>query len=270
MLSSDESKPSALPQNWNAGNGNYGFRYSHSQSSMQYLVKINRLGAKTVVMALGVGDDKTTSFDIVTKDYTSESFFPYTKSEDASRRRLEDGFISENRIADLASLVKINIVQKLIPGLSKPGYEEDHIAGAAASAGERRSARPDDEYQPHPEFGSMGVPRPYGDFPQAGPRPLPDGGERPPGFDDEYGVFQRPRGFGYPQGGRNPLSIGADDLNPPGLGPNPLLRGPFFGEGGNGMGGIGGGMGGMGGMHPSPDHPMFGGRGGGGPYGDLR
>jgi hypothetical protein len=92
---------------------------------------------------------------------------------------------------------------------------------------------------------------PYGNTP-----PVPAGGERPPGFDDEYEIFNQPRG-GYMPPGPNPLSIGHDDLNPPGLGPNPPLRGPFFGEGG----GFGGGFGsGSGGMHPGPDHPMFGGQ----------
>lgn len=217
---------------------------------MQYLVKVNRLGVKTVVIALGVGDDKTTSFDVVTRDFTSESFFPYTRDT----KKLEDGFISENRIADLASLVKINIIQKLVPGLSKPGYEEERGSGASGVSSARQQPRPDNEYQD-----PQGVPRPYGgpygpEFPRGQQPPIPDGGERIPGFDDDYEILQQPRGFGFSQGGRNPLSIGADDLNPPGLGPNPPLRGPFFGEGGGGMGG----------MHPSPDHPMFGGGGDGG------
>jgi hypothetical protein len=239
---------------------------------MQYLIKIQRLGGKTVIMGLALGDNKTTSFDIETKDFTCESFFPYT-ADDEERKRLEEAFISENRMKDLANLVKINILQKLIPGLYKPGYEEERVDRGSEQQPPRQQPRPDIDDGQDP----LRVPRPYGTpyggFPPRGPAPIPAGGEPMPGFDDEYEILQGPRGgygyppgggggYGYPPGGRNPLSIGADDLNPPGLGPNPPLRGPFFGEGG-GMGGMGG-MGPMGGMHPTPDHPMFGGRGGNG------
>ena len=222
---------------------------------MQYLVKINRLGGKTVVMGLGLGDDKTASFDVVTKDFTSESFFPYSSDQP---KTLQDGFISPNRMSDLAILVKINIVQKLVPGIIKPGYQEEE----ETRGGGGQAPRQQQQTRPHPDGGHdpLRVPRPYGspygEVPRGGPPPIPAGGERIPGFDDEYGVYQPPggrSGYGYPPGGRNPLGIGADDLNPPGLGSNPPLRGPFFGEGS-----------GMGGMHPTPDHPMFGGRGGGG------
>ncbi|KAL7275307.1 hypothetical protein RUND412_001750 [Rhizina undulata] len=266
----EATNPRPLPRNWNATPGSYGFRYAHEQSSMQYLIKCNRLGSKTVIMGLGLGDDKTTSFEVVTNDFLSESFFPYTAQElagenqsgDAAPPRytsppLENGFISASRITDLAILVKINIVQKLMPGLVKPGYEEERSGEGGQQQQPRNRGDFNDPLPPR-------VPHPYGGpqndplrYPRPGP-PLPVGGERPPGFDDEYEILQGPRGVYPPLGGRNPLSIGADDLNPPGLGPNPPLRGPFFGEGGGGYGG----MGPMGGMHPTGDHPMFGGRGG--------
>lgn len=35
---------------------------------MQYLLKVSRLGSNAVVMALALGDDKTSSFDIPVKD----------------------------------------------------------------------------------------------------------------------------------------------------------------------------------------------------------
>jgi hypothetical protein len=238
---SDESDPKPLPSNWNATSGSYGFKYSHSQSSMQYLIKTNRLGGKTVIMGLGLGADKTTSFDIVTKDFIDESFF----QQEVSTKKLEDVFFSENRMIDLASLIKINIIQNLMPGLHKLGYEEEGNRGPERA--ERERPRPEDD-------DPLRVPRPYGDphggYPRQGPPPIPAGREPMPGFDDEYEILQQPRGHPeFPR--RSPFSIGADDLNPPGLGPNPLLMGPFFDEGS-----------GMGGMHPTPDHPMFGGRGG--------
>ncbi|KAL0638366.1 hypothetical protein Q9L58_002672 [Maublancomyces gigas] len=235
------SSPQPLPASWNATPGAYGFRYAHAQSSLQYLLKVNRLGGKTVIMALGLGDDKTASFDVVTRDFLSESFFPYTlhtapTSTTTTAQPLENAFISASRITDLATLFKINIVQKLIPGLSKPGYTED--PPAPASPPPQRHPAPN----PYADPLRSAPPRnPYGDPLRYPPprRPLVPGADRPPGFDDDYEVLVPPHGGGY--GGRHPLSIGADDLGPPRLGPGGA---PFFG-----------------GMHPTGDHPMFGGRG---------
>lgn len=147
-------------------------------------------------------------------------------------------------------------MQRLVPGLMK-----EEAAAFGAGRGDRAAqedARTQEERRPRllEEVEEPRVPRPGFGFGQQ-QQPIPEG-LRPPGWEDEYEVLSGPRG-GYGgsfPGGRNPLSIGADDLNPPGLGPNPPMRGPFFGEGGVGAGG---GMGGMGGMHPGPDHPMFGG-----------
>lgn len=193
-------------------------------------------------MGLGLGDDKTASFDIVTRDFLSESFFPYTSATTAAAQPLENAFISASRISDLAILLKINIVQKLIPGLSKPGYTEDSPAPYAARTGP----------PPNPYTNPLRVgppPNPYADplrYPPPHRPMVPSGADRPPGFDDDYEILTPPHGGGY--GGRHPLSIGADDLGPPGLGP----RAPFFD-----------------GMHPTGDHPMFGGSGGGGGGGGV-
>lgn len=261
----DATTEKPLPTVWNNSNS-YSFRYAHEQSSLEFLIKISRLGNKVVIFGVGVGDDKTASFDIVTSDYTSGSFFPYTSGDDVGdeesggqRRRLRDGYISESRMSDLASLVKINILQKLLPGLHKPGYQEESaVASSSSSSAAPNRPRPDDHdplRMPPPHFEPPNPYRPYN------PPPIPAGGERPPGFDDEYDILRPPRSGPF-MGPGNPLSIGEDDLNPPGLGRNPPIRGPFFGEGGIPRPGFGGG-GGMGGMHPTPDHPMFGGRGDG-------
>ncbi|KAL1888826.1 hypothetical protein Sste5346_009304 [Sporothrix stenoceras] len=110
-----------------------------------------------------------------------------------------------------------------------------------------------------PRPGAANVPGPSADFP-------------PPGFEDEHQMLRTtgPRG---PGSGFNP-SIGADDLNPPNLGPHDPLR-PSLAGGGlrmpGGNGGVGGvGDGSFGGMHPTFDDPLFagirgqGGRGGNG------
>jgi proteasome inhibitor subunit 1 (PI31) len=61
-------------------------------------------------------------FDISIEDYTSASFFPCETSSD---RPLVHGFISSNRFEDFIKAYKLNILQRLIPGLNKPGYEDN-------------------------------------------------------------------------------------------------------------------------------------------------
>ena len=174
-------------------------------------------------------------------------------------------FISPGRIVDLASLIKISIIQKLAPGLQKEGYEDSAHAVSQSSSSQRTGQR-----QPAPgreprepahdplrdnRLPPSAQPRPFGDPLSAGPRrPFPAGDFPPPDFEDEYEI-NRPGGRGG-IGGRRPLNIGERDLYPPGLGPHDPLRMP-------GYGGIGGGGGG-GGMYPSFDDPLFGGDGGAG------
>ena len=55
---------------------------------MEYLVKVNRLGGKAVVLALALGDDKTTNFDVTVKDYLSESSLPVDLTEGISTEDL--------------------------------------------------------------------------------------------------------------------------------------------------------------------------------------
>ena len=258
-----ETDADALPAEWNASSS-FAFRYAHTQSSMEYLVKVNRLGGKAVVYALALGDDKTTSFEVTVKDYISESSLPITVSEGVSKedlaKTLQDVFISAGRLTDLGALLKVSVIQKLAPGLQKEGYEESpntQNENAGASRDAPRQGQPRNPRQPPENDPEPARPFPFND-PLAQPRP---GGSLPepiPGFDDEYDVYRRPGG-GL-RDGRSPAGIGHDDLYPQGLGPNDPFR-PHLGGGGlprpGGMGG---------GMHPTFDDPMFGGRGGQGGY----
>lgn len=210
---------------------------------MQYLLKVSRLGNNAVVMALALGDDRTSSFDIPVKDYISESALPVSSTADLASR-LRDVFISTPRLNDLIGLFKINVIQKLAPGLYKEGYEEP-----ARAIRENREERP--QYDPLRDEPQPARPYPFDDPLAAAPRRPPVGDFAPPGFENEYEINRPPRGYA-PDGGRNPLNIGARDLYPPGLGPNDPLRGTM----GPGFGG--------GGMHPTFDDPLFGGRQGGG------
>jgi hypothetical protein len=60
--------------------------------------------------------------EIMIQDFTSNSFFPF--DSEASQDPLVHGFISSARLNDFIQSVKINIIQRLLPGLNKPGYEE--------------------------------------------------------------------------------------------------------------------------------------------------
>ena len=219
-----------------------------------------------MINCLAVGDDKVRSFDLRPKDYVAESSFPLTippsEGADEASMSLRKVFLSAGRITDAASLFKINILQKVAPGLQKEGYEESaHAASPSAERGGARGPEPGWEGERAPAHDPLrddplpplAQPRPYGDPLAAEPRrPYPAGDFPPPGFEDEYEI-NRPRG-GI-RGERRPLNIGERDLYPPGLGPHDPLR----------AGGGGGGFGpGGGGMHPTFDDPLFGGRAGSG------
>jgi len=119
--------------------------------------------------------------------------------------------------------------------------------------------------QPNPTYPST-LPR-NPDLPASNRPPYqpPVPGEAPPGFEDPYDINRLPGRGNFQEGlGRNPASIGHNDLYPPGLGPNdPMV--PYFG----GQGGIADprfrgqvGQPGSGGMYPTFDDPLFGGPGG--------
>ena len=256
-----QSSPEAaqpLPSEWDASSS-YAFRYAHSQSSMEYVIKILRLGNKALISGLALDHDKTASFEIKAQDYISEGSLQNQSSEADTKTVLGHIFISPGRITDLASLFRSSVIQKLAPGIHKAGYEDTPSTSTATENPRRQEQdnRPpqydplrDDRQDP-----ARPNPYPYADPLAAPRRPHPAGDFPPPGFDDEYDLMRPPRGM---QPGQTPFgNIGERDLYPPGLGPNDPLR----------MGPGGGGFRGGGGMHPTFDDPMFGGQGGqGGGY----
>lgn len=247
-----------LPPEWDSSSS-YAFRYKHAQSSMEYLVKVNRLGNKAIILGVGLGDDKTAQLEVKAEDYTSEGSLKDVKSGDGSSVNLQNAFISQGRMSDLSSLVRLNIIQKLAPGIHKEGYEESSRSEGQSSR-TREQPRRYEEPRP-PDFDPLrddqpqpARPHPFHDplaVAPRHPRPIPD--FAPPGFEDEHELRRPPRGL--PGRGDQPFgNIGEQDLYPPGLGPHDPLR---IGPGGRG------GFRGGGGMHPTFDDPMFGGQGDG-------
>lgn len=208
------------------------------------------------------------SLDIQVKDFTSPSYFPFTTRTEVDKDPLWNGFISRSRINDFIGQFKVKIVQQLIPGLSKPGYQEDRTASTTTTTGERGDRLRDPASTGSSTGGGRG--RDY----------YPDDPSTFPGHPGRPGFIPRPPIFGDPfsadepdfGGGYNPYEIGRSDLDPFGG----RIGGGLGGIGGpggfGGIGGIGGiGGGGGGGMIVGPGHPMFrrpppggGGIGGGG------
>ncbi|RDL30403.1 Uncharacterized protein BP5553_10281 [Venustampulla echinocandica] len=271
MESECERLAPRLAPRWNSSFGAHSFLYAHSQSSMQYVVKVDRLGGKAEIRGIGLGDERISRFEITAKDYISSSALPLRiKMSDGEEDRsdleakLKEVFISPSRIQDLASLFRTTIIQKLIPGLHKEGYEETPSAGSA-EASRAHDEREEAHARRNPPINPLADPRlpeparpyPFHDPLAADPRrgPIPQGDFPPPGFDDEYDLNRPLRGMAPPfPGAGSPFNIGHDDLNPPGLGPHDPLRGSFIGGGGPGAMG--------GGMHPTFDDPLFRGPGG--------
>lgn len=276
-----------LPAKWNTYFGSHAFLYAHSQSSMQYVVKVDRLGGKAEIRGIGLGDERITRLEITAKDYVSSAALPLriTMTADGEEDRngldskLKEIFISPSRIQgthptthphhkhtntyqDLSSLFKVTIIQKLMPGLNKEGYEEAPNSPAQDAHDEREEAHARRNPAPNPLRDPMPEPArpyPFDDPLAAAPRhPYPQGDFPPPGFDDELDLNRPLRGMAPPfPGAGSPFGgIGGSDLNPPGLGPHDPLRGSFVG--GGGFGGAGSGNGGM---HPSFDDPLFRGQG---------
>ncbi|KAJ6539222.1 PI31 proteasome regulator N-terminal-domain-containing protein [Mycena capillaripes] len=265
LIGIDDSSPAAssltvLPDEWNKnGPSHYTFRYRHDQSSLEFVVKVSKLGGRTLINAIALESDKASSLDIATNDFVSPSFYPHDLSA-SDATPLIHGFISSNRVADLISQFKLKIIQKLVPGLRKDGYTEttEGVPSAPTNAGTTSSPVPRAEqprgYQPPPVFPGASpfeLPRNVGSPLEIGRRdldPFPANPFSPPalfpGGGDGDGMFVGPNhpifggGQRGPRGGQGPW--GGDGFLPP-MGAPPGARfdpvGPTFPGGGLGRGG---------------------------------
>ncbi|UZJ51777.1 hypothetical protein CBS101457_001097 [Exobasidium rhododendri] len=218
-----------LPASWNAsGPSHYTFRYAHEQSSLNFLVKVISLGARIVIHATALESNRTESYEIELDRFTSRSYWPWN-SQNSQAEPLVNGFVSSTRISDFVFGFQVKIIQKLVPGLRKEGYEEftdtdqgSSSTSSAAAATSSSSSSQRNRQQPQPVA--------------------------PTGPDDEdFPRLQQPP-F------RNPLIIGDRDLDPLGgnFGPPSL-----FENGGRGRGGLFPGGDDGGGMFVGPNHPIF-------------
>lgn len=283
-LAECQSLAPRLPASWNAGFGSLSFVYKHKQSAMDFVFRIDRMGAKVEVRGLAVGADSIYRFERTVRDVVQANNLPVRiklvpsssssegddvapqqqqQEEDRSDlpNQLRAVFVSDQAIADILNDLKVEIVQKLIPKLQQQGYVETPTDTEAEETA-RSERRQQEARDPNRPF--RGDPRPpHAPYPEPGPLPemarprpgAPSADFPPPGFDDEYDIHRPPHGAGgLVMPGRSPYNIGHDDLHPPGLGPHDPLR-PSFGGGGLVQPGSSG-------MHPTFDDPLFAGQGG--------
>lgn len=220
-----QHEKNVLPVVWAKNSpDSFAFRYRHDQSSLVFLLKVVKLSKRLVIHGIALEDDKTTTLDIPIADFTSESSFPYdAASENVSP--LVHAFISSARVKDLVGQYKLQVLQKLVPGLRKEGYEDGPSSAVPAR-------QPSATFQPsvQPEA-ARPAPAPFS--------PEPD--------------LSRPFTLPQPGGSRSPFEIGRSDLEPLGGNiPNPFAPPSLFP-------GLGGGNSGDG-MYAGPSHPMFGDR----------
>ncbi|KAM7200568.1 PI31 proteasome regulator N-terminal domain containing protein [Rhypophila sp. PSN 637] len=222
-----DSDPQLLPS-WNNGLNNHSFLYAHTQSSMNFVLRIDRLGTKVEIRGLAVGAERIAHMDLTAREYISSAALPVRASTTTTssspdkptndlpdlEEKLRRVFMSRRRMEDLAFLFKIKIIQKLLPGNYKDGWREEQDpddiatrqdADAAGRAGSgARQPPPQVPNQPG-EVPRPGQPNPY--FPHNDPlaapprRPIPAGDFPPPDFEDEYEVNRPPRGGLIPLGG---------------------------------------------------------------------
>ncbi|RKP13281.1 hypothetical protein BJ684DRAFT_20210 [Piptocephalis cylindrospora] len=164
---------SALPrEGTNSKDNDATFQYTHPQSSLTFLVKHIRLWDKMLVVVSVKETGKTFTVEINPKDYI-------TPSEPSSQeaKRLEKAFEgSPKSLADLLDLIKVQLIQPMIPDLVQAGYEVPPGRGAAShhqspgirpnSSRERHSS-----HQSNPMAVGESDVNPLGPYPLGGPLP---------------------------------------------------------------------------------------------------
>ncbi|KAJ3006578.1 hypothetical protein HKX48_009579, partial [Thoreauomyces humboldtii] len=123
-----QETPSPLPTDWNASGDMFSFRYKHSQSSLTFLLKGVKVGKKLVVHGMAIEDETLRTIELSLPTFISPGFtFPFKAPSESSSSEggpLADAFASPEQLHELLREFRVKIVQKLIPGLNKPGYEE--------------------------------------------------------------------------------------------------------------------------------------------------
>ncbi|CAE6481082.1 unnamed protein product [Rhizoctonia solani] len=221
--------PGLLPEGWNRkGPDVYTFKYKHEQSSFTFLLKLVKISGKIIVHGIAIEDDKTKTFEITTQDFTSASHFPHDVQ--STDKPLVHGYISSSRVTDLISLFKITIIQPLLPGLRKEGYQESESTATASSSSTQPARAPARNPSPPPPLDRPFV-HPYADPSRRNPLEIGRSDREP--FGGLHNPFAPPPLFAPPGAGGDGMFVGPN---------HPMFRDPLgqgMGIGGRGRGGVG-------------------------------
>jgi len=219
-----------LPDNWNASQDSWSFRYRHNKSSMTFFLKGLKLGSKMLVHSIAQEQDKAYSIELNVDDYVKD---------DANFDNPESYY---KNVDQLAELFKKNIMSKLIPSVddlrAQPVESQRNVAPP-------HEPRPHQPYYPSdplrvgpprmPSTAPFGIgnddllPGPgggFGFFPGGGNFPTPFGGggslvgPRHPGFGirDPHAPQYPTVPGSFPSG---PPGARFDPYGPPGIRPVP-------------------------------------------------
>ncbi|OAA57072.1 pi31 proteasome regulator [Niveomyces insectorum RCEF 264] len=285
-----------LPRHWNANPVALSFVYTHPQSSLRFVLRVDRMGARAELRGLATDADQIQRMELSTPNTINTTLLPWQRppvdaSGDGGRDdttavdSLRPIFHNDARLMQLSNGFQVAIVQRLMPGLQHEGYQE--LASLPSPEEDNHRNDPDNR-DIHEELERAarqgGVPggarggrgdrgaqppiNPYQPNPLLDPlvepprrTPIPAGDFPPPGFEDEYELNRPPRNPGRGSG-PNGINPGASPFNIGHDDLNPPGLGPHdplrpsFGSGRGGFGGMGG-VGGFGGMHPTFDDPLF-------------
>uniref|UniRef100_A0A8H7K2G0 PI31 proteasome regulator N-terminal domain-containing protein n=1 Tax=Bionectria ochroleuca TaxID=29856 RepID=A0A8H7K2G0_BIOOC len=179
-----ESLAPRLPPQWNNGLGSLSFAYKHKMSSMDLLLRIDRMGTKVSVRGFAIGHDKIHGFERPIRDIVNSKGLPVKitmtdAGEDRSDlpEKLKKVFASEDAIKSVLDAVMTEIIQKLYPSLDENDRSTDRAEANERLREERRPPNvgpfsdPSQPSVPYPRPGLLPEaarprpPAPVGDFP---------------------------------------------------------------------------------------------------------
>ncbi|BGP27740.1 proteasome Inhibitor PI31 [Rhodotorula toruloides] len=238
-----------LPRDWppEEGKGELKLKYRHDQSSLEFVVSVVDLGGRLLVAGAAVDNPAHSStFDVVTTDYFSPTALSSSSPLPLSSLSPSLPFSAPNRLADLILLYRLNILQKLVPGLRKEGYTEvserdaPRTGGGGASTSSGGGGGSRGGYLPD-RGGPMGM------FPPSNPSPSrPTPSQPDSGTNDPLRIPFRSPPFHAPL-----ADVGRRDLEPLGGLPGTFPRLPGL-PGAPSLGDPE-----AGGMLVGPNHPLF-------------
>lgn len=107
FLAEAESLAPRLPPQWNDGYGSIRFVYAHKQSSMRFVISIDKIGSKVEIRGLAIGDENIHRFEKKIADVAQSKNLPVriTVKEEGEEDRsdlvekLSKIFVSEEAIS---------------------------------------------------------------------------------------------------------------------------------------------------------------------------